>query len=80
MAESLGDGGDRNAGREHLRGHEVAKVVEAEVRKARGPACGNEVLGHPVGLPRRGPVGAQAEDEGVVGKLDSRRRRGSRFA
>jgi hypothetical protein len=59
---------------------EVAKVVEAEVRKARGQACGDEVLGYPVGLPRRRPVVAQAEDEGVVGKLDSRRPRGSRFA
>jgi hypothetical protein len=80
MAESLGDRGDRNAGRKHLRGHEVAKVVEAKVRKAGNPACGDEVLGHPVGLPRRRPVGAQAEHEGVVGKLDSRRPRGSRFA
>ena len=44
MAESMGNRGDRNAGREHLRGHEVAKVVEAEVRKARGPACGDEVF------------------------------------
>jgi len=80
MAESLGDRGDRNAGCEHLRGHEVSEVVQPEVWKARSPVCGNEVLGHPLRLPWRRSVGAQAEDEGVAGKLNSRCLRGCRFA
>lgn len=47
MVESLRDRRDRNTGCQHLRRHEVAEIVQAEGREARGPSASDEPLRHP---------------------------------
>ena len=49
MAEALRDGSDGNPGRQHLARHEMAEVVQPEMRQAGSTSRRNEPLGQPVG-------------------------------
>jgi hypothetical protein len=47
---------DRDPGTEHLGGHEMAEIVQAEVIQSCALAGGDELLGDPVRLPRLEPA------------------------
>jgi hypothetical protein len=51
VVEAAGHGDEGDAGVEHLGGHEVAEVVEAEGSEAGGAAVTEEGFGDAVGFP-----------------------------
>ncbi len=69
MTEALRHRGDGDTGGEHLGSHEVAEVVQAEVRKARPKPGGDEPLGQPVRQPWLRAVRARAEHKRVGRQL-----------
>jgi hypothetical protein len=69
VAEALGHRGDGDSCREHLGGHEVAEIVQPEVRQARGTPGGDEPLRQSVGQPRLPAVRTRAEHERACRQL-----------
>ena len=59
MAELRGDGGDRRAGREQVRGEGVTQIVEAVVRQASDALYRLEALGHSGQIKRRARLGRE---------------------
>jgi hypothetical protein len=57
VTQALRHRGDGDTGCQHLRGHEVTKIVEPEVREASRQARRDEVLGYSVRLPRHRAIG-----------------------
>jgi hypothetical protein len=67
MVEAARDDGQRDAGVEHLGGHEVSEVVEPELPASGGAAVADEGFGDAVGLPcRHSPIVAEHEPSRVI--------------
>ena len=62
MVEAAGHDHERDAGVEHLGGHEMAEVVKSERAEPGGPAMAKEGFGDPVRLPG-GDAAVVAEHE-----------------
>ena len=71
MAEALGDRDNGDAVAKHLGGHEVPQVVQSEAADAGTSKVTDELLGHSVRQPRRGPVALRGEHERAVGEFDA---------
>lgn len=64
VIEATGNDHDRDAGVEHLGGHEVSEIVQSERAEPGGATVAEERLGHSVRVPCGGPA-VVAEHEPV---------------